>query len=94
MVILIGVLRQSFTRSKNIKFHGGELVKFLIIVNGKTIKNMQDLKIGRSGYFRQNKEGEGESSQNLNGASLHRAFHVHPSIVSKWLKYCWRDVKP
>ena len=31
---------------------------------------------------------------NLNGASLHRAFHVHPSIVSKWLKYCWRDVKP
>ena len=31
---------------------------------------------------------------NLNGASLHRAFHVHPPIVSKWLKYCWRDVKP
>ena len=30
---------------------------------------------------------------NLNGGSLHRAFHVHPSIVSKWLKYCWRDVK-
>ena len=29
-----------------------------------------------------------------NGASLHRAFHVHPPIVSKWLKYCWRDVKP
>ena len=25
--------------------------------------------------------------------SLHRAFHVHPSIVLKWLKYCWRDVK-
>ena len=33
-------------------------------------------------------------SPNLNGASLHRAFHVHPSIVSKWLKYCWRDLKP
>ena len=31
---------------------------------------------------------------NLNGASLHRAFHVHPSIVSKWLKYCWKDVNP
>ena len=31
---------------------------------------------------------------NLNGTSLHRAFHVHPSIVLKWLKYCWRDVKP
>ena len=31
---------------------------------------------------------------NLNGTSLHRAFHVHPSIVSKWLKYCWRDIKP
>ena len=31
---------------------------------------------------------------NLNGASLHCAFHVHPSIVSKWLKYCERDVKP
>ena len=30
---------------------------------------------------------------NLNGASLHRAFHVHRSIVSKWLKYCRRDVK-
>ena len=30
----------------------------------------------------------------LNGASLHRAFYVHPPIVSKWLKYCWRDVKP
>ena len=26
--------------------------------------------------------------------SLHRAFHVHPPIVSKCLKYCWRDVKP
>ena len=26
---------------------------------------------------------------NINGSSLHRAFHVHPSIVSKWLKYCW-----
>ena len=31
---------------------------------------------------------------NPNGASLHRAFHVHPSIVSKWQKYFWRDVKP
>ena len=30
----------------------------------------------------------------LNGASLHTAFHVHHSIVSIWLKYCWRDVKP
>ena len=26
---------------------------------------------------------------NLNGASLHRAFYVHPSIVLVWLKYCW-----
>ena len=26
---------------------------------------------------------------NLNGASLHRAFYVHPSIVLIWLKYCW-----
>ena len=31
---------------------------------------------------------------NLNSALLHRAFHVHPPIVSKWPKYCWRDVKP
>ena len=31
---------------------------------------------------------------NLNGASLHRAFQLHPSIVPKGLKYCWRDVKP
>ena len=30
---------------------------------------------------------------NLNCASLHRAFHVHPSIVSKWLKYCWKGCK-
>ena len=30
---------------------------------------------------------------NLNGASLHRAFHVDPPIVSEWLKYCWRDAK-
>ena len=29
---------------------------------------------------------------NLNCASLHRAFPVHPFIGSKWLKYCWRDV--
>ena len=36
----------------------------------------------------------GEILPDLNGASLYRAFHVHPSIVSKWLKYCWRDVKP
>ena len=26
---------------------------------------------------------------NLNGASLHRAFYVHPSIVLLWLKFCW-----
>ena len=25
--------------------------------------------------------------------SLHRAFHVHPSIISKWLKYCWKGHK-
>ena len=31
--------------------------------------------------------------QNLNGASLHRAFHVHPSIVPIWLKYCWKGRK-
>ena len=27
---------------------------------------------------------------NLNGASLHRVFHVHSSIVTKWLKHCWK----
>ena len=33
---------------------------------------------------------------NLNGASLHRAFNVHPSIVLIWLKYSTveLDVKP
>ena len=33
---------------------------------------------------------------NLNGASLHRAFSVHPSIVLIWLKYSTveLDVKP
>ena len=33
---------------------------------------------------------------NLNGASLHRAFYVHPSIVLIWLKYSTveLDVKP
>ena len=30
----------------------------------------------------------------LPDASLHRAFHVHPPVISKWLKYCWRDIKP
>ena len=30
---------------------------------------------------------------NLNGASLHTSFHVHPSLVSKWLKYCWKGRK-
>ena len=30
---------------------------------------------------------------NLNGASLHRAFHVHHSIVPIWLKYCWKECK-
>ena len=30
---------------------------------------------------------------NLSGASLHRAFHVHPSIVSIWLKFCWKGRK-
>ena len=30
---------------------------------------------------------------NLNGASLHRTFHVHPSITSKLLKYCWKGSK-
>ena len=38
MVILIGVLKQSLTRSKNIKFRGVELVKFSIIVNGEGLK--------------------------------------------------------
>ena len=27
---------------------------------------------------------------NLNGASLHSAFHFHISIVLIWLKYCWK----
>ena len=33
---------------------------------------------------------------NLNGASLHRAFYVHPSIVLIWLKYSTveLDLKP
>ena len=31
----------------------------------------------------------GEILPQLNGASLHRAFHVHLSIVPKWLKYGW-----
>ena len=33
---------------------------------------------------------------NLNGASLHRTFYVHPSIVLIWLKYSTveLDVKP
>ena len=35
----------------------------------------------------------GEILPNLNGASLKRAFHVHPSIVSKCLKYCWKGHK-
>ena len=26
---------------------------------------------------------------NPNGASLHRAFYVYPSIILIWLKYCW-----
>ena len=30
---------------------------------------------------------------NLNSASLHRAFHVHPSIVLIWLKCCWKGRK-
>ena len=30
----------------------------------------------------------------LNGALLHRAFQVRPSIVSKWLKYCWTLTHP
>ena len=30
---------------------------------------------------------------NLNGASLHRALYVHPSIVLIWLKYCWKGHK-
>ena len=30
---------------------------------------------------------------NLNDASLHRALHVHPSIVLIWLKYCWKGWK-
>ena len=25
--------------------------------------------------------------------SWHRAFHIHPSIISKWLKYCWQGCK-
>ena len=37
-----------------------------------------------------------EVCPNLNGASLHRAFYVHPSIVLIWLKYSTveLDVKP
>ena len=31
--------------------------------------------------------------QNLNSFSLHKAFHVHPSIVPIWLKYCWKGHK-
>ena len=30
---------------------------------------------------------------NLNGASLHSAFHFHLSIVLIWLKYCWKGSK-
>ena len=30
---------------------------------------------------------------NLNGASLHRAFHVYRSIVPIWLKKCWNGWK-
>ena len=30
---------------------------------------------------------------NLNGASLHSAFHVHLSIVLIWLTYCWKGRK-
>ena len=30
---------------------------------------------------------------NLNSASLHRAFHIYPSIVLIWLKYCWKGCK-
>ena len=30
---------------------------------------------------------------NLNGASLHSAFHARPSIVLIWLKQCWKGRK-
>ena len=30
---------------------------------------------------------------NLNGASLQRAFHVHPSTVPIWLKIFWKGCK-
>ena len=30
---------------------------------------------------------------NIDGTSLHRAFHVRPSIVLIWLKYCWKGHK-
>ena len=30
---------------------------------------------------------------NIDGTSLHRAFHVRPSIVPIWLKYCWKGRK-
>ena len=30
---------------------------------------------------------------NLNDTSLHRALHVHPSIILIWLKYHWKIMK-
>ena len=26
------------------------------------------------------------------GVSLHKAFHVHPSIVPIWMKYFWKGL--
>ena len=34
-----------------------------------------------------------ESFPKLNGASFHRTFYLHSSIVSKWLKYWWKGHK-
>ena len=36
---------------------------------------------------------DGEIFPKLNGASLHRVFHVYPSIVLIWLKYGWKGRK-
>ena len=35
----------------------------------------------------------GRSQLWLYGASLHRAFHYHPSVISIWLKWCWKGCK-
>ena len=64
----------------------------MIIYEASTWQSVSTRDFGSQG-LRFESPSRRNSFQTLNGASLHRALHVHPSIVLIWLKYCWKRHK-